>query len=220
MAFAFVAQGAAASIYLVLYIILLASSANIVRKIGIKTPYIFLLFFGLIRTGAQLSGVAFAAQGYSAINWFIAYLVLGAEGYFALILGSFYFLVYCEKEKFGISYYHEPLVKNNSKTSTAAIFHWVLIPANALVIAGSSLIAGDTPQQLEQEASTAKNLRGVGQAIFLTETIFVMLVAFRIVVQKNLRTYSTYAVTFALPFLFIRGIYGFAVSFHFSTQLL
>ena len=145
--------------------------------------------------------------------------MLGAEGYFALILGSFYFLVYCEKERFGTSYYHEPLVKNNSRTSPASIFHWILIPANVLVITGGSLIAGDTPQQLAKEQNTAKALRGAGQAIFLAQTIFVAIVAFRIVMcsEKGLRTFSTYAVAFSLPFLFIRGLYGLLSVF--ITQL-
>lgn len=91
MAFEFVGEGVAASIFLALYLIYTLFTIGIVWHKGtLRTIYAGLLFFGMIRMGAQLCGIAFASLGYEHWQWLVAYLVLGAEGYFVLILTSFY----------------------------------------------------------------------------------------------------------------------------------
>ncbi|CAN6648275.1 hypothetical protein TRVA0_023S00364 [Trichomonascus vanleenenianus] len=223
MGFKDVNEGAAAVTFLVLYVLLIPFAFYAVSQKGLKSPFTTVAFFVLIRIGAQLSGVGFAVVGYENLNWLIAYLILGAEGYFMLILTCMYFYCHSELIKYGRSFFRptiaqcQQMARESGRsprfykmTSWAGIFHWLLIPSNALVIAGGSMLAGvnfNAPDAASK-VHTAKVLRGVGQAMFVLLNLVSGLLAIYLIKYKKIRTYMMYALLAAWPFLFIRGIFG------------
>ena len=55
------------------------------KKIKLRSRYSFLYFHVIIRIASQACGVAFGVLGFTNIDVFLAYLILGAEGYFTLV---------------------------------------------------------------------------------------------------------------------------------------
>uniref|UniRef100_A0A060TCL6 ARAD1B17380p n=1 Tax=Blastobotrys adeninivorans TaxID=409370 RepID=A0A060TCL6_BLAAD len=223
MGFVYEHSGIPAAIFLSLYTVYEVIAIMAIRTHGFKSRYTILGIFALLRIGAQLCAVVFASKGYSAINWLIAYLVLGAEGYFSLVLGSFLFLAKGEtmelgtcsvrysKEELEIKSGGDPVRKRFYKlTSPAGLFHHSLIPANAIIIAGGSMLSGATPDESDYDSKvkTSKGLRGAGQAIFLVNTALVGLYAVYLLTRKFVRIPIVYLVLAAVPFLLVRGVYG------------
>lgn len=218
---------AAALVFLILYTVYVLAAGKIVYKEGFKTVYTFLLVYGLIRFGGQLCGVVFAALGLEHWQWLIAYLVLGAEGYFALVLTGFRFIVKGQRDKFGTSWL-EPtkqeknaVFKNPSSTPFQLLgakypikwfFHSILVGANVIIIYGGTSTAGKSVEELSADPltlSTAKICRTVGQALFLASTLFVIgLAYYTYLVEKVNQSYPVKAAMVAAPFLTVRGIFG------------
>ncbi|CAH2351003.1 hypothetical protein CLIB1423_02S10066 [[Candida] railenensis] len=220
-----VREGVAASIFLAIYTIYLGLTGLIVYREGWRTTYTFLLVFGIFRVSGQLCGVVFSKLGIEHWQWLIAYLVLTAEGYFTLVLTSFHFLANAQVTVHGTSWLRptkkeihaahagesKMQIKCAEMNTFAFVFHWLLIPANALVISGGTMLTGVDADKWSQEGkkiATSKALRCSGQATFLAETI--VLVAFAIYVYKSerVRNYTMKALFFAFPFLLVRGIFG------------
>lgn len=219
-------SGAAAITFLTLYAIYFVFAVFAVTKLGFKTRYSFLVFFAALRIGAQVSATAFSSLGLetaSGVNCLIAYLVLGAEGYFTLILCALSFLIKGEFEVYGTSQFKPSKEQANEKypdspskarrmrfLSFAATFHWVLIPANILIIVGGSKMTSITTKAGNhgEEMRQAKGLRGAGQGIFLAETVVLFLLALYLFFWRNVRGYKVKAVIVARPFLLVRGIFG------------
>lgn len=216
--------GIAASIFLALYTLYTVVALAIVSRIGLRTSFTLILVFGVLRVGGQLCGVAFAKLGYKHWQWLIAYLVLTAEGYFTLVLVSFHFIARAQRDVTGSSWLRptaqEVRARNEGKSVVARrlgwytpsrVFHLVLIPANALLIAGGSMLAGIDPDQyasLVDKINTSKALRCVGQAGFLLETLVALYFAIYVFTRERVRTYVIYALFCAFPFLVVRGIFG------------
>jgi len=260
MAFDSTEAGVAASIFLGLYTMYLLLAINVVRHEGFKFIYRILLMFGLFRVAGQLCGVAFAKLGVEHWKWLIAYLVFTAEGYFTLIVASFYFVVQCQVRQKGSSWLldHRDEVetcegaseeresgdngseeretyektsddkedyrrksdgemsvanwgKKPRSVSWAAIFYMFLVPANAFIVAGGSLLTGATAEELEKETgnvNTSKALRTTGQVIFLLQTVTVVLLLVYVYVKEKIRGRTIYLLFAASPFLLVRGIFG------------
>lgn len=217
-------SGIAASIFLALYTVYMAFTIAIVLKKGIKSVYSMLLLFGIFRVVGQMSAVIFAKLGYEHWQWLIVYLVFSAEGYFVLVLATFRFLTIAQKRRYGTSWIR-PTAEEKAKRKAQATslwqrylacslstsFHMVLIPANALVVAGGSMLAGIDPDQLSKEHSkvtTSKGLRTSGQAIFLVETFVTVILLLYCMIKENVRDHTTYLISIASPFLLVRGIVG------------
>lgn len=210
-------SGIAASTFLALYTLFLAYMIYVVYRKGFKTVYTFLLIFTLFRFGGQLCGVVYASLGPAHYQWLIAYLVLGAEGYFTLIFAAFRFTCQAQVEKLGRSWVLEsgpkfPIFgfKRLSRTWNAS-FHTILIPANALVIAGGSLLAGidyNNMGEIHQKEVTSEILRTVGQSLFLFMTALLILLNIYVYFKERVRTHVTIAVMCAAPLLLVRGIFG------------
>ncbi|KAA8916555.1 hypothetical protein TRICI_001281 [Trichomonascus ciferrii] len=215
-------SGAAASTFLVLYTLLCGGAIFTVVRKGWKSTYTLLLFFCMIRMGAQLCAVAFASLGYEHYEWLIAYLVLGAEGYFTLILSSFYFQAYAEYITFGRSdlkptkdqlerEYSTPRERRYARfTSPSAIFHWLMIPANAIIIAGGTQLSGVVPGDPDYESKykTSKGMRSTGQALFLFLVAVSGATNLWLIFKKRVRIYMVYATLIAWVPLFARGVFG------------
>lgn len=260
MAFDSTEAGVAASIFLGLYTAYFLLAINVVRHEGFKFIYRILLMFGLFRVAGQLCGVAFAKLGVEHWKWLIAYLVFTAEGYFTLIVASFYFIVQCQVRQKGRSWLlnHRDEVedgdgaseereidengseereayenasdekedyrrksdgemsvgkwdKKPKSVSWASIFYTFLIPANAFIVAGGSLLTGASAEELQKETgnvSTSKALRTTGQTIFLLQTGLVVLLLIYVYVKEKIRGRTIYLLFAASPFLLVRGIFG------------
>lgn len=222
MGFESTSSGVAASIYLGLYTLYLLLAINVVRKKGFKSIYTALLAFGIFRVGGQLCGVAFAVLGIQYWPWLVAYLVLTAEGYFSLIIAAFYFIVQCQIRQNGRSWLckskeerkeeqEASKFKHTSCLSWSTVFHLVLAPANALVIGGGTTLTGIDTDRWDQETdkiNTSKGLRTAGQAIFLIQTIIVILLLVYVYVREKVRGHTIYLLFAASPFLLVRGIFG------------
>lgn len=205
-------SGVAAAVFLALYAIYALVMVYIVYVKGFKTVYTFLMSFPFIRFGSQLCGLVFAIKGIEHYKWLIAYLVLGAEGYFVLILSAFLFLVHAQKRKNGYSWLEKSqsfLKENPLRNSYAAIFHWVLVPANAMVIAGGSMLTGIENYDAERKkVRISKGLRTTGQSLFLSLTIIILLLGLNAFKKEKVRNHFNITILLASPFLIVRGVFG------------
>lgn len=219
MAFDDKQSGAAATVFLTLYFLYCLVSGYVVLKKGWKTTYTILFFFGVIRCGAQVCGVALAIVGFDHWQWLIGYLVLGAEGYFMLNLAAFFFICKAQKAEVGSSWLLQsrPQWFPVSKwwlglfDSYASFYHYMLIPANVLVINGGCLLTGldaDEYATNKGRITASKAMRTAGQAMFLLLTIICGVTASYVFKVERVRRYTNVSVLLAAPFLIVRGIFG------------
>ena len=98
-------KGAAAGLtFFILYTFYCIAALNVIRIEGWKTIYTFLVVYGVIRFGGQLCGVIFSRLGIDHWQWLIAYLILGAEGYFVLVLFGMNLIFHAQLETVGWSW--------------------------------------------------------------------------------------------------------------------
>ncbi|KDN49943.1 hypothetical protein K437DRAFT_290296 [Tilletiaria anomala UBC 951] len=110
------ALGIASVVFLVLYALcffaLCFGFAS--RQLKFKSRWSFVLFHVTLRLAAQSVGIAFSLKGFSDIGLLIAYLVLGAEGYFSLVLCTARFLISFHNHIFGDSWLEPKEFKNSN----------------------------------------------------------------------------------------------------------
>lgn len=210
----FVSQesGIAASIFLAIYTLYLGLTTYILVKKGFRSVYTSIWFFTVFRFSGQLCGVVYAKLGPNHWQWLIAYLVLGAEGYFALIFAAFRFTTRGQVKETGVSWVTStgPSWGRGKLAKTwSGLFHMVLIPANALVITGGSMLAGisDLSQQ-NGDVTTSRILRTVGQSLFVSMSVILIILNFYVYFYERVRNHFTVTVMIAGPFLIVRGIFG------------
>ncbi|KAK6459450.1 uncharacterized protein RJT20DRAFT_16360 [Scheffersomyces xylosifermentans] len=225
MSFKFENSGIAASVFLALYVVYTALTIKIVHNEGWNTIYTSLLIHGVFRVGGQLCGVAFAAIGWDQFGWLIGYLVLSAEGYFVLILTAYHLIAKAQYQVVGYSWIRPNQADIKAKVAAATtargrfcarvtparVFHAVLIPANAYIISGGSMLAGLSADELNNgssKVSTSRGLRTAGQAVFLAQTIVAVAFAIKCYFNEKVKHYNIIAVFIAAPFLLVRGIFG------------
>lgn len=219
-------SGAAALVFLILYTVYTVAVIVIVTRLGWKTVYSLLLYYGIVRFGSQLCGVVYSAIGVEHWQWLIAYLILGAQGYFALILAAFRFIIKGQREKFGhswldpskdkklqmINLQNNVLYRFYGRFTPWKIIRYTMIASNILIIYGGSSVAGKTIEELNADPSTrntARICRTVGQAMFLCLTLSVIgLSYYSYFVEKITDNYHIQAVMFSAGFLIVRGIFG------------
>ena len=223
MAFLFQDSGIAASIFLVLFFIYTLFAARVVYEKGLKSIYTSLLLFGIFRVCGQFCGIAFAKLGYAHYQWLIAYLVFSAEGYFTLILASFHLIANAQVATTGKSWVRPtPEQRKEMKTKAktikekfhayfppSTIFHMLLIPANALIISGGTILVGQQPGNYNpQTVESSEGLRTAGQVIFLSQTCIAICLAIYVYVKGGIRHNNLYSVFLVAPFIIVRGIFG------------
>lgn len=191
----------------------------VIYKRGIKSRYSLLLFYAFIRFGGQLCGVIYSAIGPQYWKWLIAYLVLGAEGYFALILATFY--TTCKAQSHGVGFsilaekgppipMHIPIFGRLVR-SWSALFETVLIPANILVIISGVILSGMSTEDVQQQSDLlkeSKTLRTVGQSMFLALSVVAVVTNQYVMWVQGIRNKYTVSATVASPFLLVRGTFG------------
>ncbi|KAK6205206.1 uncharacterized protein RJT21DRAFT_14024 [Scheffersomyces amazonensis] len=225
MAFKSHASGIAASVYLAIYSIFFAFTINIVFRVGWRSFYTALAVYGIFRFSGQLCAVVFSVLGYTYWQWLVAYLVFTAEGYFMLILISYFLIAQAQEESFGTSWIGPSkkdrkrnaelattkLGKLKAKFPIAVIFHLLLIPANVLIIVGGSQLAGISIQDANNESSkvhTSKIMRTAGQSVFLFQTVAAIGFASYCYFVEKIRHINIYTIFAVAPFITIRGIFG------------
>ncbi|SPO47623.1 uncharacterized protein PSANT_05311 [Moesziomyces antarcticus] len=188
-------------LYLFLFIFLAALFA--LRKVPWKSRWLVLLLHVLCRLASQACGLAFGIVGYSNINVLVAYYVLGAEGYFTLVVCLSRYLIAWQRQHWRGYSWMEPVdpyapkhgkakmrfkqlfewkkSKDEPKSAHALlVVDWLLIAANVIIIVGGSLSAAAyrdsdlTYTQREDKLKTSRGMRAAGQAVFLAINILLL----------------------------------------------
>lgn len=168
------------------------------RRIVFKSVFSFLLLHVCLRLAAQAVAIAIGTKGDLDFGLLIAYFVLGAEGYFSLVLCSYRFLIHHHQHTYPISgswlegksdrKNKDPWYKRLRRSLTArdksggkdpwvmTWIHWLMIAANTIIIVGGTRVNGSDINQDDywQQLHIANALRAVGQAIFLVINLFLL----------------------------------------------
>ncbi|KAJ1017732.1 hypothetical protein NDA16_005051 [Ustilago loliicola] len=186
----------ASLVFLILYFVLFLFLAHlyILRKVPLLSRWLVLLLHVAVRLASQACGLSFGIVGYENIDLLVAYYILGAEGYFTLVVCTARFLIAWQRNHWGGYSWLEPIDpskerggwrqrfarmfqwKKSSKSASqtaVVIVDWLLAGANAIIIVGGSFSAaaysdGSLSQsQIRSKLDAAKAMRAAGQAIFL-----------------------------------------------------
>ncbi|KAH8796200.1 hypothetical protein DL96DRAFT_1722164 [Flagelloscypha sp. PMI_526] len=147
--------------YFILFLWMLYAYAT--RRIKRKSRYSILFFHITIRIASQGCGVAFGILGFDNPDVFLAYLILGAEGYFTLVICAYRFLISWHQHNLPSKQsFLEPRETDKSRTRrkilimaliwpAAPFIYWrnfmvwmhtFLILANIAIVTGGSYLAG------------------------------------------------------------------------------
>ncbi|KAJ7822955.1 hypothetical protein B0H13DRAFT_2376365 [Mycena leptocephala] len=133
-----------------------------------RSRYSLIFFHVIVRIASQGLGIAFGLLGFSNTSVFLAFLILGAEGYFSLVLCAFRFLVSWQQHNLasGTSWLEpretsDPNAPKPNKSRKLLVFiflgpfalliyrnnpmvaiHSILVIANVAIIIGGSYLAG------------------------------------------------------------------------------
>ncbi|KAG6810623.1 hypothetical protein H0H92_011091 [Tricholoma furcatifolium] len=231
-------ESSAAVVFLILYAILfvLLIVGYATRRLKLRSRFTAILVHVTIRLAAQGTGLAFGIVGYQDVGLLIAYFVLGAEGYFSLVLCAYRFLINWQYHNLEAhDSWLEPRLPPGTpfrqrlqdsftlfgrKRRPMAVMHYLLIAANIIIIVGGSKLSNTTASNYASLIHQAKILRTVGQAIFLTMNCILLvciLLTMRQYHREQLGTKvhrSLFLLLAAWPFLFVRGIYGIMSSIY------
>jgi hypothetical protein len=228
------AETRAALVFLILYftLFLILLFGYITRRIVFGSRYSIIFFHVTVRLASQATGVAFGVVGYSNTNLLVAYFILGAEGYFTLVICTYRFLISWQMENTPardswLEHKHPPgtpwfvrfrdsFALFGGKRHPMSIIHSCMIVANALIITGGSELAGiqSHPSQYTQILHRARVMRITGQSVFLAVTAFLLFAIVKTVRQckrdrSDGRVHPTLLILLVCwPFLFTRGLYG------------
>ncbi|KAF7982874.1 hypothetical protein HWV62_25108 [Athelia sp. TMB] len=226
-------ETSAALVFLVLYAIVfvILILGYLTRRVALRSRYTVLAFHVTVRLASQATGVAFGIIGFANYHLLVAYFVLGAEGYFTLVLCAFRFLISWQNHNTAThDSWLEPrrpkgqpflqrlqqsfTIIGNDRRSPMSTIHVLLIAANTIIIAGGSLLAGGDVVQFYKNLPTSKGLRVTGQLIFLLINTFLLYCLVRVIRQARRenpgrRVHPTLLLLLAAwPLLFVRGMYG------------
>ncbi|KAJ8520301.1 hypothetical protein ONZ45_g2889 [Pleurotus djamor] len=182
-------------LYLILYSLVLGHIIvlYITKEVSIRSRYTYLAIHVLFRLAAQSVGLAFAIVGYANVGLLIAYFVLGAEGYFTLVLCAYRFTISWHEMHFisGQSWLEPKQEKKlNWWQATAegfrfytkdrglqwmGVIHCFLAVANSLIVSGGSIVSGDNAND-DDRVRTSAVMRTIGQAVFLVINFGLLLV--------------------------------------------
>ncbi|CDR98607.1 hypothetical protein [Sporisorium scitamineum] len=225
----------ASLVFLILYSILfiILSTLFILRKVPWISRWLVLLLHVLVRLASQACGVSFGVIGYRNIDLLIAYYVLGAEGYFALVVCTARYLIAWQRNHWGYSWL-EPADPTKERAGWGKRFQrlfrwrsdgapsnrwimmvdWMLIAANAIIISGGSVSSAAytdrdlTPSEVKSKLDAANGMRAAGQAVFLAINT-ALLACIAVTVQRPWYAHPTLLLLLITwPFLMVRGIFG------------
>ncbi|KAJ7198098.1 hypothetical protein GGX14DRAFT_525881, partial [Mycena pura] len=208
--YSFTGEAGAALAFLIGYLAIFVWMLHgfLTHRIKWRSRYSTVFLHVVIRVASQACGISFGILGFRNTNVFLAFLILGAEGYFSLVLCAFRFVISWHQHNLasGESWLEPRDPPGTSKWRKAFIFiflgpfaflfhrnnpmvgfHSVLICANAAIIAGGSYLAGADYTQLDlpdtkRRLLISKITRTAGQSVFLAGNallLFIILVTIR-----------------------------------------
>ncbi|TFK34401.1 hypothetical protein BDQ12DRAFT_669466 [Crucibulum laeve] len=179
-----------------------------------RSRYSLLFFHVTVRVASQGCGIAFGILGFRNTDVFLAYLILGAEGYFTLVLCAFRFLISWHQHNLPS---HESWLEPREKDTSAgarwrktlallvlgpfavifywrermAVLHFLLIFANAAIVVGGSYLAGAdftdvNGKDTQNRLNISKITRTTGQSVFLACN-FILLLAILATIRNERR---------------------------------
>ncbi|KAK6909871.1 hypothetical protein L486_00476 [Kwoniella mangroviensis CBS 10435] len=184
------------------------------RLISFKSVYSFLLFHVCLRLAAQSVAIVTGTKDQLNGGLLVAFFVLGAEGYFSLVLCAYRFLIHHHEHVYPISAswlegktnrnkdkdgQKDPWYVRLKRALTAknkdgkkdpwvmTIIHWTLIGANTIIIVGGTRATGAdyTDPDFWDRIHDGEILRATGQAIFLAINILLAVFLFLSVKQDR-----------------------------------
>ncbi|KAH8818616.1 hypothetical protein DL96DRAFT_1714913 [Flagelloscypha sp. PMI_526] len=214
MAHSFTKEASAAIIFLAAYTFLFVCLlfGYLTRRLKWKSRYSTILFHVVVRIASQACGVAYGIYGFENPHLFNAYLILGAEGYFTLVLVAYRFLISWQEKHIPthISWIAPPHEGSPRRRRVQILLTIIFFPAglwmgrknfmtwihvfltiaNALIVAGGSYLAGAdfhhlTSADTINRLNIAKALRTTGQSIFLVCNFFFGFVIVRTILQDK-----------------------------------
>ncbi|KAF7343939.1 hypothetical protein MVEN_01682600 [Mycena venus] len=213
MSYKFTGEAGAALAFLIGYLAIFGwmCYGYLTHRLKWRSRYSLLFFHVIIRLASQACGVGFGVLGFANTNLFLAFLILGAEGYFSLVLCTFRFVISWHQHnlpsgeswleprdtastnkvrKFLVFLFLGPLAFLVYHDNPMVFFHSALILANAAIVIGGSYLAGadyndpnspDTKRRLQ----ISKITRTTGQSVFLAGNA--MLLVIILVTMRNNR---------------------------------
>ncbi|GLB34622.1 hypothetical protein LshimejAT787_0201870 [Lyophyllum shimeji] len=215
-------EATAALVYLILYVIVFSILilGYATGRLELRSRFTVITFHVAVRLASQAVGLAFGIEGFSNINLLIAYFILGAEGYFTLVLCTYRCLISWHYHNFEsndswleprlppgtpfLQRLHNGFAVFGSKRRPMTLMHYFLIGANAIIIAGG----------VNNSRDTGRIMRTVGQSIFLTVNTILLACIFQAMQQyrrerPGRKMHPTlYVLLAAWPLLCVRGLYG------------
>ncbi|KAJ7205863.1 hypothetical protein B0H12DRAFT_453454 [Mycena haematopus] len=162
-------EAGAALLFMILYffVFLWLLFAYLTHRIKWRSCWSMLFFHVVVRLASQACGIGFAILGLANTNIFLAFLILGAEGYFTLVLCAFHFVVSWHQHNLpgGVSWLEPrrgagPMLDRRAQAqrtlaflflgpfallfypdNITASFHMTLVLANTAIIVGGSFLA-------------------------------------------------------------------------------
>ncbi|CAK5277066.1 unnamed protein product [Mycena citricolor] len=209
----FTGEAGAALVFLIAYLAIFAWMlfAYLTHRIKWRSRYSLVFFHVTVRLASQACGIAFGILGFSNTSVFLAFLILGAEGYFSLVLCAFRFVVSWHQHNLssGESWLEPRDPPNTNKWRKGLIFtllgplafvvygdhpmvffHSALVAANVAIIVGGSYLAGVDYTDLNSADARHRMLvsritRTTGQSVFLAANT--LLLAVVLVTMRNNR---------------------------------
>ncbi|KAJ6554247.1 hypothetical protein B0H19DRAFT_1262633 [Mycena capillaripes] len=157
--------------------------AYLTHLIKWRSRYSLIFFHIIVRIASQGLGIAFGILGFSNTSVFLAFLILGAEGYFSLVLCAFRFLVSWQQHNLasGTSWLEpretpeDPSAPKPNKSRKLLVFiflgpfalliyrnnpmvaiHSILVLANVAIIIGGAYLAGADYNDLTSRDTQAR----------------------------------------------------------------
>ncbi|KAJ7493703.1 hypothetical protein FB451DRAFT_1122272 [Mycena latifolia] len=183
----FTAEAGTSLAFLIGYLVVFAWMlfAYLTHLIKWRSRYSLIFFHIVVRIASQGCGIAFGILGFRNTSVFLAFLILGAEGYFSLVLCAFRFLVSWHEHNLasGTSWLEprdtpEPGAPKPNKSRKLLVFiflgpfalliyrnnpmvaiHSVLVLANVAIIIGGAYLAGASDYTDVNSADTQRRLQ-------------------------------------------------------------
>lgn len=204
--------GIASAVFVAVYAIYLVFACWLLYLRGFKTIFTFLFVFALIRLGGQISGIIFSMDGYNDLGALIAYMVLTAQGFIALLFATLRATIYEQKHAFGHSWFYSTHLKNSklkilqSFSSPYAVLAWILSSGSII-----SIVVGVEQSDSYDSLSDydhVQHLRIAALCIFLFVTVALVAFSWYVYLIEKIQTRPLVFILISGVFLLIRVIYN------------
>ncbi|KAJ6553601.1 hypothetical protein DFH09DRAFT_1166976 [Mycena vulgaris] len=140
-----------------------------------------------IRVASQACGIGFGVLGFRNTNLFLAFLILGAEGYFSLVLCTFRFVISWHQHNLASGQsWLEPRDDPNTNKLRKALVFVVLGPLAFLVYRDNPMVADPNSADTHTRLQVSKITRTAGQSVFLAGNALLLIIIL-VTIRNNRR---------------------------------